>query len=52
MSIPYGFYLLVAAILTGFIAFMSISKEKLSMKFTFLVVGLGLFVTIVIGVVQ
>lgn len=52
MIIPYGFYLLVAAILTGFIAFMSISKLNLSMKFSFLVVGLGLFVTIAIGVAQ
>lgn len=52
MSIPYGFYLLVAAILTGFIAFLSVTTMKLSMKFSFLVVGIGLFVTIAIGVMQ
>lgn len=50
--ISYGFYLIVAAILTGFIAFMSISKLNLSMKFSFLAVGIGLFLTIVIGAMQ
>lgn len=52
MSIPYGFYLIVAAILTGFIAMMSISELNLSMKFVFLVVGIGLFITIAIGAMQ
>lgn len=50
--LEYGFYILTAAILTGFIAFMSISKLNLSMKFSFLAVGIGLFVTIAIGVMQ
>jgi hypothetical protein len=52
MNIPYGFYLIVAAILTGFVVFISISKLDLSMKFSFLIVGLGLFLTIAIGVMQ
>lgn len=50
--LDYGFYILTAAILTGFIAFMSITTMKLSLKFSFLVVGIGLFVTIAIGVMQ
>lgn len=50
MTLSYGFYLTVAAILTVFCMMMSIPKIPMKVKFIFLSVGISLFAVIVLGV--
>lgn len=48
----YGIYLIFVAILTGFISLMTAAKLGMKAKFVFLVIGMGLFLTIAVASMQ